>query len=459
MISGINTFVWVRIIYQLATSLLKRNNMKLFIVLLLAAPLVLAKPSHKSLRQGPDPEPGDELSLDGEGYLDAILGHIRFDNDDSPLDINIPGYEDSFESNERILELQVGGGKVRSIEGVRRGGEVDIGEGEDGASFFGSNLYISGAVLSYNYRVNMERETLEEGELLVHVDGVEAAFGVSILKRGREYDTHLGDVKTTAIGTIGDVEVSHNNLDDAVVTMIENSVQNHYDLDVAAAIAEGLTGFLDSAVKDIDVEDFPGDELSLDGEGYLDAILGHIRFDNDDSPLDINIPGYEDSFESNERILELQVGGGKVRSIEGVRRGGEVDIGEGEDGASFFGSNLYISGAVLSYNYRVNMERETLEEGELLVHVDGVEAAFGVSILKRGREYDTHLGDVKTTAIGTIGDVEVSHNNLDDAVVTMIENSVQNHYDLDVAAAIAEGLTGFLDSAVKDIDVEDFVRE
>nr|CAD7606957.1 unnamed protein product [Timema genevievae] len=88
-----------------------------------------------------------------------------------------------------------------------------------------------------------------------------------------------------------------------------------------------------------------------------------------------------------------------------------------------------------------------------------VEAAFGVNILKRGREYDTHLGDVKTTAIGTIGDVEVSRNNLDDAVVTMIENSVQNHYDLDVAAAIADGLTGFLDSAVKDIDVEDFVRE
>ncbi|CAG2065579.1 unnamed protein product [Timema podura] len=104
--------------------------MKLFIVLLLAAPLVLAKPSHKSLRQGPDPEPGDELSLDGEGYLDAILGHIRFDSEDSPLDINIPGYEDSFESNERILELQVSGGKVRSIEGVRRGGDVDIVEGE-----------------------------------------------------------------------------------------------------------------------------------------------------------------------------------------------------------------------------------------------------------------------------------------------------------------------------------------
>nr|CAD7267740.1 unnamed protein product [Timema shepardi] len=219
--------------------------MKIFIVLLLAATLVLAKPSHKSLRQGPDPEPGDELSLDGEGYLDAILGHIRFDDDDSPLDINIPGYEDSFESNERILELQVSGGKVRSIEGVRRGGDVDIGEGEDGASFFGSNLHISGAVLSYNYRVNVERETLEEGELLVHVDGVEAAFGVSILKRGRE--------------TIGDVEVSHNHLDDAVVTMMENSVQNHYDLDVAAAVAEGLTGFLDSAVKDINVEDFVRD--------------------------------------------------------------------------------------------------------------------------------------------------------------------------------------------------------
>ncbi|CAG2060045.1 unnamed protein product [Timema podura] len=187
--------------------------MKLFIVLLLAAPLVLAKPSHKSLRQGPHPEPGDELSLDGEGYLDAILGHIRFDNDDSPLDINIPGYEDSFVSHERVHELQVGGGKVRSIEGVRRGGDVEIGEGEGEASFFGSNLRISGAVLSYNYRVNIERETIEEGELLVHVDGVEAAFGVSILKHGRDYTAFLGDVKTTAIGTIGDVEVSRNHLD------------------------------------------------------------------------------------------------------------------------------------------------------------------------------------------------------------------------------------------------------
>nr|CAD7268631.1 unnamed protein product [Timema shepardi] len=157
-------------------------------------------PDQIILRQGPQPEPGDELSLDKEGYLDAILGHVRFDDEDSPLDINIPGYEDSFTSHERLYELQVSGGKVRSIEGVRRGGDVELGEGEDGASFFGSNLLISGAVLSYNYRVHVERETLEEGELLVHVDGVEAAFGVSILRRGREYDAVLGDVKTTAIG-------------------------------------------------------------------------------------------------------------------------------------------------------------------------------------------------------------------------------------------------------------------
>nr|CAD7268003.1 unnamed protein product [Timema shepardi] len=116
---------------------------------------------------------------------------------------------------------------------------------------------------------------------------------------------------------------------------------------------------------------------------------------------------------------------------------------------------VHVSGGKLSYNYRMNIGRETLEEGELLVQVDGVEAAFGVSILKRGRDYDAVSGDVKTTAIGTIGDVKVTHNHLDEAVETMIENSVQNHYNLDVA----EGLTGFLDSAVKDIDVEDFVRE
>nr|CAD7404202.1 unnamed protein product [Timema poppensis] len=233
--------------------------MKLFLVLLLAAPLVLAKPSHKSVRQGPDPEPGNNVpKIDGEGYLDKLIQQINFEDEDSPMNIPVPGYEDSFESNEKIYELLVSAGSVKSIEGVKRAGDVQVGEDDDdGTSVLSSNLHISGAVLTYNYRVKeKDGGTVEEGKLNSHVDAVEASFFVHIDSNGHNYEAKLGDVETTGLGTIGDVEVSHNDLDDAVVTMVINSVKDHYDLDVAAAVVAGLTGYLDSSIHKTDVSDF-----------------------------------------------------------------------------------------------------------------------------------------------------------------------------------------------------------
>ncbi|CAG2055157.1 unnamed protein product [Timema podura] len=224
--------------------------MKLFLVLLLAAPLVLAKPSHKSMRQGPDPEPGDNVpKIDGEGYLDELIHQINFEDESSPMNIPVPGHEDSFESNEKIYELLVSAGSVKSIEGVKRTGDVEVGQGDDGTSVLSSHLHISGAVLTYNYRVKeKDGRTVEEGKLNSHIDGVEASFLVHIHSNGHNYEAKLGDVETTALG--------HNDLDDAAVTMVINSVKNHYNLDVAAAAVEGLTGYLDSSIHKTDVSDF-----------------------------------------------------------------------------------------------------------------------------------------------------------------------------------------------------------
>nr|CAD7433683.1 unnamed protein product [Timema monikensis] len=210
-------------------------------------------------------------------------------------------------------------------------------------------------------------------------------------------------------------------------------------------------------------EEHPADksgDIYINEAAYLDALLASVAWNNEDAPLNIGVPDYTDSFESNEGIYLLEITGGSVRHIENVGRATDVIVDPNED--YVLGSNLQVNGAVMNYRYDVSLlNGVTLERGELTVTINGVEADFDVNVYLVGGPagYYATLGTVKTTAIGTIADVEVSHNDLDAAVVKMIQNSVQNHYTLDVADAVTLGLAGFIDTAVKEVDISAFIRD
>nr|CAD7572297.1 unnamed protein product [Timema californicum] len=227
--------------------------MKLFLVLLLAAPLVLAKPSHKSTLQGSNTESKDddsEVTINGLSYMYDVISLVDSEDDKSSIKTHDPDLELSFESNNNTYGILVSNGKVRSIKGVQSAGDVAVDAGDDGDSVIRSNLTISEAKLTYKYKVNgSDGELIEEGTLESHIDGVEASVSVLVQKHNHKYTAELGDVKAISPGTIGDVEVSHKVLDEAVVTTIISSLRSYLIQGVAEYIAEELQDFLHSAIN------------------------------------------------------------------------------------------------------------------------------------------------------------------------------------------------------------------
>ncbi|CAG2055159.1 unnamed protein product [Timema podura] len=256
----------VQVFHQLATSLLEINkqinttNMKLFLVLLLAAPLVLAKPSQKSISQGSNTESKDddsEVTINGLSYMYAVVSLVDLEDEKSSINTHAPELEFSFESNNNTYGVLVSNGKVMGIKSVKCAGDVAVDAGDDGDSVILSNLTISEAVLTYKYKVNgSDGELIEEGTLESHIYRVEDAVSVRIQKHNHKYTAELEDVKPISPGTIGDVEVSHKVLDDAVVAEMISSLQNHLIQGVDKYIAEALKVYLESAIGKTDVDDY-----------------------------------------------------------------------------------------------------------------------------------------------------------------------------------------------------------
>nr|CAD7440628.1 unnamed protein product [Timema bartmani] len=261
--------VGVRLVHQLATSLLEINkqinpaNMKLFLVLLLAAPLVLAKPSQKNIRQGSNTESKDDdpdesgVTINGLSYIYEIVSQLDLKDGESSINIHAPDYENSVESDNDTYDILVSNGRLRSIKGVECAGDVAVVAGDDGDSVILSNLTISEAVLTYKYIVNgSDGELIEEGRLESHIYTVEDAVSVRVQKHNHKYKAKLEDVEPISNGIIGDVKMSHKVLDDAVVTEMISSLQSYLTQDVDKYIAEGFKEYLHSAIGKTDVDDY-----------------------------------------------------------------------------------------------------------------------------------------------------------------------------------------------------------
>nr|CAD7261765.1 unnamed protein product [Timema shepardi] len=236
--------------------------MKLFLVLLLAAPLVLAKPSHKSILQGSDTEYKDDDSDDSkvnikdESYIYEILSRVDSKNGESSIDTDAPDYENSVESDNNTYSILVSDGRIR-IKDVEWAGDDEVESNEDGDTLLRTNFTISEAELTYKYNVNgSDGELIEEGTLGYHIDGAEASVTIRIQRHNHKYKAKLGDVETIALGTIGDIQMNHKVLDDAVATTVISLLKSYFTQDVDKYIAEKLKASLHSAVSETDINDY-----------------------------------------------------------------------------------------------------------------------------------------------------------------------------------------------------------
>nr|CAD7419163.1 unnamed protein product [Timema poppensis] len=227
--------------------------MKAFFLTLLAAPLVFALPSHKGLRQGPDPEPSPNQDYDLEGYADELLGHVKFDPNNAPLDATVPEISHVFEFKDETVDLEINNGHVTTIEKVERSGEVHHEFKEKHALTF--DVIYGVSVLTYSYEVRKsDGDVLHSGQVDVEIDGVEATVIVTTYQ-----DTDgvfHGELESIQVsekpGKITDVVIDDADLPDDIVKEITDTVSAHYTKAEAEAIAAALTEPFVGAVSDID---------------------------------------------------------------------------------------------------------------------------------------------------------------------------------------------------------------
>ncbi|CAG2064932.1 unnamed protein product [Timema podura] len=221
--------------------------MKAFFLVLLASPLVFALPSHKGLRQGPDPEPSPNQDYDLEGYADELLGHVKFDPNNAPLDATVPELSHVFEFKDETVDLEINNGHVTTIEKVERSGEVHHElKGKHALTF---DVIYGVSVLTYNYEVRKS-----DGDVDVEIDGVEATVIVTTYQdtdgvfHGELESIQVGEKS----GKITDVVIDDADLPIEIVKEITDTVNTHYTKAEAEAIAAALTEPFVGAVSDID---------------------------------------------------------------------------------------------------------------------------------------------------------------------------------------------------------------
>nr|CAD7402414.1 unnamed protein product [Timema cristinae] len=239
-------------IYPLAT-------MKAFFLVLLASPLVFTLPSHKGLRQGPgpDPDPQPSQDFDLEGYVDELLNHVKFDQNDAPLDATVPDISHVFELGDDTLDLEINNGHVTTIERVERSGEVHHVSAERHTLTF--DVVYGVSVLTYSYLVKRPNgDTLHSGQVDVEIDGLGASITVETYQ---DTDEHFhGELESIKVreepSKITDVVIDDADLPIEVVKEITDTVNTHYTGAEAESIAAALVSHFVMAVSDVDFGDF-----------------------------------------------------------------------------------------------------------------------------------------------------------------------------------------------------------
>nr|CAD7419846.1 unnamed protein product [Timema poppensis] len=231
--------------------------MKAFFLVLLASPLVFALPSHKGLRQGPDPNPGPSNDIDLEGYVDELLNHVKFDPDDAPLDASVPDISHVFELNDHTVDLEINNGHVSTIERVGRSGEVHHVSAERHSLTF--DVVYGVSVLTYNYEVRRaDGDVLHSGQIDVEIDGLGASITVETYQdTDGVFHGELESIQAREqSGKISDVVIDDADLPVQVLKEISDTVHNHYTGAEADSIAAALVGHFVMAISDVDFGEY-----------------------------------------------------------------------------------------------------------------------------------------------------------------------------------------------------------
>nr|CAD7432139.1 unnamed protein product [Timema monikensis] len=137
--------------------------MKLFVFVLLVAPLVLAKPSHNRLDQA-----SDELNIDAEGYLDAVFSSLPL-TQDKPFNFPFALFNYTSVNDDRVDSLSLSGNNV-SIYALVTGTNINVTH-ENGTTTLNSTIILNNTVLTFNYKASLNNgDVIQRGELAVQVE-------------------------------------------------------------------------------------------------------------------------------------------------------------------------------------------------------------------------------------------------------------------------------------------------
>ncbi|CAG2067086.1 unnamed protein product [Timema podura] len=216
--------------------------------------------------------------------------------------------------------------------------------------------------------------------------------------------------------------------------------------------------YADSMGQEFDLQSGEFEDLNLDGKKYIDAVAALTLLKC--SPTNVSVPGYEDDIESDDTIFDLLVSSGSVKSIEDIKRAGDVKIGSVDKDGIVLGT-LHITGVVLTNNYTLTVKDAgtVIAEGKLDSKIEGAQASIFILLSGHDHKYQASLGEVEVISDGNIGNVEVSDNDLGDSEVKLIADSFKSHYTTEVTEALWEEFHVCLHSALGEIDISEFIKK
>nr|CAD7268491.1 unnamed protein product [Timema shepardi] len=224
--------------------------MKLFVFVLLAAPLVLAKPSHDRLDQA-----SNELNIDAEGYLDAVFSSLPL-TQDQPFDFPFALFNYTSVNDDRVDSLSLSGNNV-SISALVTGTDINVTH-ENGTTTLNSTIILNSTVLTFNYKASLDNgDVIQRGDLAVQVDDFVMSFQVFIRDEGQGQEASPGFPLTVDSGNIVGGHVTPEVVDQTVTNMVTHILTDGFDvLYFELAVSGGLRAALSASFNSTNVNSY-----------------------------------------------------------------------------------------------------------------------------------------------------------------------------------------------------------
>ncbi|CAG2063632.1 unnamed protein product [Timema podura] len=224
--------------------------MKLFIFVVLATSLVLAKPSHKRLDQAPN-----QLNIDAEGYLDAVFSSLPL-TQDKPFDFPFALFNYTNVNDDKVDSLSLNGNNV-SISALVTGTNITVTH-ENGTTILSSIIILNNIVLTFNYKASLNNgDVIQRGELAVQVDDFIMSFQVFISDEGQGQEASPGFPLTVDSGNIVGGHVTPEDVDQTVTNMVTHILTDGFDvLYFELAVSGGLRAALSASFNSTNVNSY-----------------------------------------------------------------------------------------------------------------------------------------------------------------------------------------------------------